>query len=596
VTTRRQSETSTQLQRESLSTPQGFLRRYIFSRDHKTIGIQYFFLALFSVFLGMALSWVMRIHVAWSTAGIWGLKHLSAVGAPGGVVTPEYYLSLLTLHGTIMIFFVLTTAPQSAFGNYFLPLQIGAEETAFPLLNMLSFWTTAAALMILVATLFVGDGPPQSGWTAYPPLSAVGQDAGPGLGMGQNLWIVSIGVFCIASLMGSINFIVTFMDMRCKGMSLTRLPLTCWSWFITAILTLLSFAVLLAAVILLLLDRTAGTSFFLPASLLVSGKIEPHSGGSPLLWQHLFWFFGHPEVYIAILPGFGIVSHLLAAFARNPILGYKVVVGCMMVIGFLSFVVWGHHMFVSGMSPFSGFLFSIPTIIISLPATITTLLWLGTIWGGKLHFNTSMMFCLGFISTFVTGGLSGILLAHPAVDSYLHATYFVVGHLHMVMGVSAIFAIFAATYYWYPKMFGRMLSERLGMIHFWLTFVGVYCIFMPMHVLGISGNPRRYAMLTDDFLIPLIPLHRFITVAALFTGAVQFIFLFNLFWSMFRGERAADNPWNATSLEWTVSSPPPPGNFAVLPVVHHGAYEYGETNLDRDFVMQSDGEDAQVKS
>ena len=596
MTTRRQSETSTQLQRESLSTPQGFLRRYIFSRDHKTIGIQYFFLALFSVFLGMALSWVMRIHVAWSTAGIWGLKHLSAVGAPGGVVTPEYYLSLLTLHGTIMIFFVLTTAPQSAFGNYFLPLQIGAEETAFPLLNMLSFWTTAAALMILVATLFVGDGPPQSGWTAYPPLSAVGQDAGPGLGMGQNLWIVSIGVFCIASLMGSINFIVTFMDMRCKGMSLTRLPLTCWSWFITAILTLLSFAVLLAAVILLLLDRTAGTSFFLPASLLVSGKIEPHSGGSPLLWQHLFWFFGHPEVYIAILPGFGIVSHLLAAFARKPILGYKVVVGCMMVIGFLSFVVWGHHMFVSGMSPFSGFLFSIPTIIISLPATITTLLWLGTIWGGKLHFNTSMMFCLGFISTFVTGGLSGILLAHPAVDSYLHATYFVVGHLHMVMGVSAIFAIFAATYYWYPKMFGRMLSERLGMVHFWLTFVGVYCIFMPMHVLGISGNPRRYAMLTDDFLIPLIPLHRFITVAALFTGAVQFIFLFNLFWSMFRGERAADNPWNATSLEWTVSSPPPPGNFAVLPVVHHVAYEYGETNLDRDFVMQSDGEDAQVKS
>jgi len=596
VTTRRQSETSTQLQRESLSTPQGFLRRYIFSRDHKTIGIQYFFLALFSVFLGMALSWVMRIHVAWSTAGIWGLKHLSAVGAPGGVVTPEYYLSLLTLHGTIMIFFVLTTAPQSAFGNYFLPLQIGAEETAFPLLNMLSFWTTAAALMILVATLFVGDGPPQSGWTAYPPLSAVGQDAGPGLGMGQNLWIVSIGVFCIASLMGSINFIVTFMDMRCKGMSLTRLPLTCWSWFITAILTLLSFAVLLAAVILLLLDRTAGTSFFLPASLLVSGKIEPHSGGSPLLWQHLFWFFGHPEVYIAILPGFGIVSHLLAAFARKPILGYKVVVGCMLAIGFLSFVVWGHHMFVSGMSPFSGFLFSIPTIIISLPATITTLLWLGTIWGGRLHFNTSMMFCLGFISTFVTGGLSGILLAHPAVDSYLHATYFVVGHLHMVMGVSAIFAIFAATYYWYPKMFGRMLSERLGMVHFWLTFVGVYCIFMPMHVLGISGNPRRYAMLTDDFLIPLIPLHKFITIAALLTGAVQSIFLFNLFWSMFRGERAADNPWNATSLEWTVSSPPPPGNFAEIPIVHHEAYEYGETNAGQDFVMQSDGEEVQVKS
>jgi cytochrome c oxidase subunit 1 len=299
-------------------------------------------------------------------------------------------------------------------------------------------------------------------------------------------------------------------------------------------------------------------------------------------------------VYIAILPGFGIVSHLLPTFARKPILGYKLVLGCMLAIAFLSFVVWGHHMFVSGMSPFSGFLFSIPTIIISLPATITTLLWLGTIWGGKLRFNTSMMFCLGFISTFITGGLSGILLAHPAVDAYLHATYFVVGHLHMVMGVSAIFAIFAATYYWFPKMFGRMLSERLGMIHFWLTFLGVYCIFMPMHVLGISGNPRRYAMLTDDFLVPMIPLHRFITIAALVTGAVQFVFLFNLLWSVFRGERVGANPWRATSLEWTMSSPPPIGNFTGLPTVFHGAYEYGETNIGRDFVLQSEPEDVQL--
>jgi cytochrome c oxidase subunit 1 len=579
-----------------IPSPKGFLRRYIFSTDHKTVGIQYFFLALFSVSIGMALSWVMRIHVAWSAVSIWGLQRLSPAGAPGGIVSPEYYLSLLTLHGTIMIFFVLTTAPQNAFGNYFLPLQIGAEETAFPILNMLSFWLTAAALLVLLATLFVKDGPPQSGWTAYPPLSAVGESAGPGLGMGQNLWIISIGIFCVASLMSSINFIVTFTDMRCEGMSLVRLPLTCWAWFITAILTLLSFAVLLAAVILLLLDRTAGTSFFLPGNLLVDGHLQPHSGGSPLLWQHLFWFFGHPEVYIAILPGFGIVSHLLATFSRKPILGYKLIVGCMLTIGFLSFVVWGHHMFVSGMSPFSGFLFSIPTIIISLPATITTLLWLGTLWGGKLHFNTSMMFCLGFISTFITGGLSGILLAHPAVDAYLHATYFVVGHLHMVMGVSAIFAIFAATYYWFPKMFGRMLNERLGMIHFWLTFVGVYCIFMPMHVLGISGNPRRYAMLTDDFLVGMIPLHKFITIAALATGAVQLVFLFNLLWSLVRGERASANPWKATSLEWTMSSPPSIGNFAELPTVFHGAYEFGETNVGRDFVLQSDPEDAQVTS
>jgi cytochrome c oxidase subunit I len=587
---------SSQIELRATSQTKGFLRTYVFSTDHKIVGIQYFFLSLFSVVLGMALSWVMRIHVAWSGARIFGLEHLSPAGAPGGVVTPEYYLSLMTLHGTIMIFFVLTLAPQNAFGNYFLPLQIGAEETAFPILNMLSFWTTLVALLVLLATLFVKDGPPISGWTAYPPMSAVGKDAGPGLGTGQNLWIVSIGIFCVASVVSSVNFIVTFIDMRCKGMSLMRLPLTCWAWFITAILSLLSFAVLLAAVVLLLLDRTAGTSFFLPAGLLVSGKIEPHSGGSPLLWQHLFWFFGHPEVYITILPGFGIVSHVLACFSRKPILGYRLVVGCMLVIGFLSFVVWGHHMFVSGMSPFSGFLFSIPTIIISLPATIATLLWLGTLWGGRLQFTTSMMFCLGFISTFVAGGLGGILLAHPAVDSYLHATYFVVGHLHMVMGVSAIFAIFAAIYFWYPKMFGRILSERLGMIHFGLTFVGVYCIFMPMHVLGFAGNPRRYAMLSDDFLLPLIPLHKFITVAALITGAVQFVFLFNLFWSMYKGERATANPWSATSLEWTTSSPAPAGNFIEPPVVNHEAYEYGETNLGHDFVMQSDPESVKVKS
>jgi cytochrome c oxidase subunit 1 len=586
---------SSQIDLRTISQTKGFLRSRIFSTDHKIVGLQYFFLSLFAVLVGMVLSWLMRIHVAWSGARILGLEHVSATGAPGGVMTPEYYLSLMTLHGTIMIFFVLTLAPQNAFGNYFLPLQIGAEETAFPILNMLSFWATSAALLVLLASFFVKDGPPISGWTAYPPMSAVGKDAGPGLGTGQNLWIVSIGVFSVASVVSSINFIVTFIDMRCRGMSLMRLPLTCWAWFITAILSFLSFAVLLAAVVLLLLDRTAGTSFFVPANLLVSGRIEPHAGGSPLLWQHLFWFFGHPEVYITILPGFGIVSHLLACFSRKPILGYRVVLGCMLAIGFLSFVVWGHHMFVSGMSPFSGFLFSIPTIIISLPATITTLLWLGTLWGGRLQFTTAMMFCLGFVSTFVTGGLGGILLAHPAVDSYLHATYFVVGHLHMVMGVSAIFAIFAGIYFWYPKMFGRMLSERLGLIHFGSTFVGVYCIFMPMHLLGLTGSPRRYAILSDDFLLPLISLHQFITVAALITGAVQFVFLFNLFWSMSRGERASANPWNATSLEWIVSSPPPALNFVESPIVNHGAYEYGKTNLGRDFVMQSDPESPQVK-
>ncbi|HWC16654.1 MAG TPA: cbb3-type cytochrome c oxidase subunit I [Terriglobales bacterium] len=573
-----------------------FMRKYVFSTDHKTIGIQYFFLSLFAVFLGMALSWVMRIHLAWGGVRVWGLQFLSQNGAPGGYVTPEYYLSLLTLHGTIMIFFVLTAAPQNAFGTYFLPLQIGAEEAAFPILNMLSLWLTALALAVLIATLFVGDGPPISGWTAYPPLSALGADAGPGLATGQTLWILSIGIFCIASMLSSLNFIVTFIDMRCEGMALMRVPLTCWAWFITAILILLSFAVLLAAVILLLLDRTAGTSFFLPANLLVSGKMEPHSGGSPLLWQHLFWSFGHPEVYIAILPGFGIVSHLLACFSRKPVLGYKVILGCMLAIGFLSFIVWGHHMFVSGMSPFSGFLFSIPTIIISLPATITTLLWLGTLWGGRLQFTTPMMFCLGFISTFITGGLSGILLSHPTIDAYLHATYFVVAHLHMVMGVSAIFAIFAATYFWFPRIFGRMLNERLGLVHFGLTFVGVYCIFIPMHFLGLEGSPRRYAMLTDEFLRPAVSLHRFITIAVLATGAAQLIFLFNLFWSMFKGEKTSANPWNATSLEWTSTCAAPFTNAAKERIfVYHGPYEYGETSNDRDFIYQSEGPEVKFK-
>src|SRR5579885_3409326 len=553
--------------------PRGFWRTHVFSVDHKVIGRQYLDLALVAVCTGMVLSWLMRLHLAWPDLPIPGLAKLSPNGAAGGVITPEYYLSLMTMHGTIMVFFVLTTAPFAGFGNYFLPIQVGAEDMAFPRINMLSFWVTLLAFLVLIASFFVADGPALSGWTAYAPLSAVGKDAGPGQGLGQTLWAVSIAIFCIAQLLGSLNFITTTLDLRTKGMSLARLPYSTWAWFITSVIGLVAFAVLLPACILLILDRVAGTSFFVPAGLVISDRLQPHAGGSPLLWQHLFWFFGHPEVYIAILPGFGIVSHLIACFARKPILGYKVILGCMLAIGFLSFVVWGHHMFVSGMNPFSGFLFSIPTIIISLPSTIVTLLWLGTLWGGRLHFSTAMMFCLGFISTFITGGLSGILLAHPAIDSYLHATYFVVGHFHMVMGVSAIFAIFAATYFWFPKMFGRMMSERLGALHFGLTFIGVYCIFLPMHVMGMQGSPRRYAMLTDDFLQSTVAMHQFITIAAIAAGAVQFVFLFNLFWSMFKGKEASANPWNATSLEWLVRSPAPLISFAgELPVIRYGPY------------------------
>ena len=567
--------------------PKGFIWKYVFSLDHKVIGKQYYFLALLAVVVGMVLSWLIRVRMVWPSARIPGLDKLSPVGAPGGVMTPEYYLSLLTLHGTLMIFFVLTTAPQSGFGNYFLPLQIGAEDMAFPRLNMLSFWTTFVGLAVLLSTFFVTDGPPISGWTAYPPLSAVGSAAGPGEGLGQDLWVISIAIFCIGALLGALNFIATTLDLRTRGMKLMRMPLTCWAWFVTAVLGLLSFAVLFGACVLLLLDRVGGTSFFTPGGLIVSDKIIPHTGGSPLLWQHLFWFFGHPEVYIAILPGMGITSHILSCFSRKPIFGYKVMAASLMTIGFLSFTVWGHHMFVSGMSPYSGFTFSIFTMAIGVPSAIKTFNWLGTLWGGKLRFTSAMLFSIGFVSLFVTGGLSGIFLAQPAVDSYLHATYFVVGHFHMVMGVAAIFAMFAGTYFWFPKMFGRMMNETLGKIHFWITFVGAYCIFMPMHFLGLAGNPRRYSEFIVEFLKPLIPVHEFMTISALITGAAQFIFLFNLFWSMFKGEKASTNPWEATSLEWTVPSPPPFDNFGGKhPVVYHGAYEYGVPGAEKDYIMQ----------
>ncbi|HXI40332.1 MAG TPA: cbb3-type cytochrome c oxidase subunit I [Bryobacteraceae bacterium] len=570
--------------------PTGFIRRYIFSLDHKVIGIQYYFLALFSVFLGMGLSLLMRYHMVYPDAKVAWFEKLWPTGAAGGIMTPELYLSLMTMHGTIMVFFVLTTAPQSGFGNYFLPIQIGAEDMAFPVLNMLSFWTTFLALVVMVAAFFVPGGAPLSGWTAYPPLSAVGPLSGPGEGLGQTLWVFSIAIFCGASLMGAINFIATTIDLRCKGMSMMRLPLTCWSWFVTAILGLLGFAVLLAAGVLLLLDRMAGTSFFLPAGLVVNDQILNHKGGSPLLWQHLFWFFGHPEVYIAILPGMGVASQLLSTFSRKPIFGYRAMVYAILGIGFLGFFVWGHHMFMSGMNPYSAMAFSILTMSIGVPSAIKTFNWIGTLWGGRIRFETAMLFALGFVSLFVTGGISGIFLGQPALDLYFHDTYFVVGHFHMIMGVAAIFGMFAGTFYWFPKMFGRMMNETLGKIHFYLTFIGVYAIFTPMHFLGIAGNPRRYADFTNfEFMGKLMPVHTFMTWAAILTATAQIIFVFNLVWSMKKGRTAPVNPWEATTIEWTIPSPPPFDNFAGKhPVVNHGPYEYSVPGAPKDYIMQTD--------
>jgi cytochrome c oxidase subunit I len=567
--------------------PTGFIRKYVFSTDHKVIGIQYFFLALTSVVVGMVLSVLMRFHLLWPGAKVPFLQ--------GGVMTQAQYLSLVTMHGTMMVFFVLTTAPQAGFGNYFLPIQIGAPDMAFPHLNMLSFWVTFLAFVSLIAAFFVPDGAPISGWTAYTPLSGIGQATGPGEGWGQTMWIVSISLFCLASLLGALNFIATLIDMRAPGMSLMRMPLTCWGWFVTAILTLLAFGVLLAGGILLFLDRTAGTSFFLPAGLVLTDQLQPHSGGSPLLWQHLFWFFGHPEVYIAILPGMGVASHVLSTFCRKPIFGYKAMVIAMNAIGFLGFVVWGHHMFVSGMSPYSAFAFSVMTMAIGVPSAIKTFNWLGTLWGSRIHFDVPMLFALGFVSLFVSGGLSGLFLAQPAVDNLLHATYYVVAHFHLVMGVASIFGMFAATYFWFPKMFGRMMNPTLGKIHFWFTFVGAYCIFMPMHFLGLAGGIRRYADYTAiSYLQPLRPLTMFVTYAAFVTVTAQLVFLFNLFWSLKKGAVAEKNPWHATTLEWSIPSPPPHDNFGGhYPSVYRGPYEFSVPGVREDFIPQ-DLEPSQV--
>jgi len=564
----------------AMPAPTGFISKYVFSLDHKVIGIQYFLLALAAVCIGIVLSVLMRFHLVWPNA------HLPFI--TGGIMTPEQYLGLLTMHGTIMVFFVLTTAPQSGFGNYFLPIQIGAADMAFPRLNMLSFWTTFLAFIAILAAFFVPGGSPISGWTAYPPLSGIGQATGPGEGWGQTMWIVSIALFCGASLMGALNFIATVIDLRAPGMTLMRMPLTVWAWFVTAILGLLAFGVLLAAGILLLLDRSAGTSFFVPAAEVVTDTLLNHKGGSPILWQHLFWFFGHPEVYIAILPGMGVASHLLSTFSRKPIYGYRAMAYAMCGIGFLGFMVWGHHMFVSGMSPYSGFAFSVLTMAIGVPSAIKTFNWLGTIWNGKIQFTSPMMFALGFVSLFVSGGLSGLFLAQPAVDNRLHATYYVVAHFHLVMGVAAIFGIFGATYFWYPKMFGRMMSEPLGKLHFWITFAGAYCIFMPMHFIGIAGAIRRYADYTGvQYLAQFQPVHKFMTIAAFITAIGQLIFIWNFFWSLKHGAKASDNPWHATTLEWSTATPPPHDNFGGhYPSVYRGPYEFSVPGVTEDYIPQ----------
>src|SRR6266550_1083373 len=529
----------------------GFWRKYVFSTDHKIIGIQYLITAMAMAVVGGLLSMLMRYQLAWPTSLSPIMAKIFPVAFNGGIMEPGFYISLVTMHGTIMVFFLFTAVLTGGFGNFLIPLQIGARDMAFPFLNALSYWVFLLSCIVIFSALFVAGGAPLGGWTAYAPLSAV-PEAGPGQGLGLTLWITAISLFAVSGLMGGLNYITTILTMRTRGMSMMRLPLTQWSLLITAILGLLAFPVLLAAAILLVFDRTGGTSFFVPAGIIMNQMPLDHSGGHPLLWQHLFWFFGHPEVYIVILPAMGMASDILSTFCRKPIFSYRMMVYSMSAIAVLSFIVWGHHMFVSGMNPFLGSVFTLTTLLIAVPSAIKTFNWLGTVWGARIRFTAAGLFAIGFVSMFVSGGLSGIFLGTSAADIQLQDTAFVVAHFHLVMAVAPLFAAFGGLYFWFPKMFGRFMNETLGKIHFWLTFIGVYCVFFPMHILGIGGQMRRiYDPTQYVFLRPQQSVNVFISVSAFILASAQLIFLYNFFVSIFAGKRVMErNPWHANGVEW----------------------------------------------
>ena len=568
----------------------GFWRKYVFSTDHKIIGIQYMITAMAMAVIGGLLSMLMRLQLAWPSQQWPSLEKIFPVAFAGSVMEPGFYVSLVTMHGTIMVFFLFTAMLTGAFGNFLIPLQIGARDMAFPFLNALSYWVFLLSCIVIISALFVAGGAPLGGWTAYAPLSALGEASGPGEGAGMTLWITALALFTVSGLMGGLNYVTTILTMRTKGLSMMRLPLTQWSLLITAILGLLAFPVLLAAAILLLFDRAGGTSFFIPSGIIMNNRLLGNSGGHSLLWQHLFWFFGHPEVYIVILPAMGMASDILSTFCRKPIFSYKMMVYSMASIAGLSFIVWGHHMFVSGMSPFLGSVFTITTLIIAVPSAVKTFNWLGTVWGARIRFTSAALFSIGFISVFVSGGLSGIFLGSSAADIYLQDTYFVVAHFHLVMAIAPLFAAFAGIYYWFPKMFGRYMNETLGKLHFWASLIGVYAVFFPMHILGITGHMRRiYDPLFYDFLKPDKEMNIFISVAAFALAAVQLVFLANFFGSIYAGRRVKENnPWHATTLEWETPCPTGHGNFGdELPVVHRWAFDYSVPGAKNDFVPQT---------
>ena len=552
-----------------------FIRKYVFSTDHKVIAIQFLLYSLVFLTLGGLLAMAIRWQLGFPGQPMPGGQALLGRGAPGGVVDPRFYLGLVSMHGTFMIFFAIMPLLVGAFANYLIPLKIGAPDMAFPTLNMWSFWLMIPAGVLAVAALVAEGGAPSAGWTGYAPLS--NSPLYTGVSAGQVFWCLAIAVFALSSLLGSVNYITTVINLRARGMTLMRMPLSVWALFITAILAILAVPILAGAIIMLLFDQVVGTHFYLPSG-----------GGQPLLWQHLFWFFGHPEVYILILPAMGIVSEVIANGSRKPIFGYTSMVFALCAIAFLGWLVWGHHMFQSGMNPTLGTSFMVSTILIAVPTAIKVFNWLGTMWRGNIQFHPAMLNAIAFVAMFVIGGLSGIFMAAAPVDMYIHDTYFIVAHIHYVLFGGSLFAIFAGIYFWFPKMFGRMMNERLGKVHFVLTFVFYNCVFFPMHLLGIAGQMRRiYDPNTYEFLRPLQPLNTFISISAFLLFASQLPFVWNLFHSMFRGPKAEKNPWRDNGLEWTTSSPPPHGNFETPPVVYHGPYEFSRPDMEEDFLPQN---------
>lgn len=566
---------------------ESFISKYVFSQDHKMIARQFLITGMIWAIIGGLFSVLFRLQLGYPDQTFPFLEDIFGKWAQGGKISPDFYYALVTMHGTILVFFVLTAGLSGTFANLLIPLQIGARDMASPFLNMLSYWFFFGASIVMFSSLFVQTGPAAGGWTIYPPLSALGQ-ASEGSKIGMDMWLVSMALFIVSSLLGGLNYISTILNMRTKGLSMTRLPLTIWALFFTAVLGVLSFPVLLSGAILLLFDRNLGTSFYL-SDIVVKGEILPNEGGSAILFQHLFWFLGHPEVYIILLPAMGMVSEVMSVNARKPIFGYMAMVVSLFAICVLAFLVWAHHMFVTGLNPFLGAFFVLLTLLIAIPSAIKVFNWLTTLWRGNLRFTPAMLFAIGFVSLFISGGLTGIFLGNSTLDIHLHDTYFVVAHFHIVMGVASFFGMFAGVYHWFPKMYGRYLNNTMAYIHFWVTLVGAYLIFWPMHYQGFAGMPRRYYDYSNwESFKQFIELNRFISSVAMIVFAAQLLLVFNFFYSIFKGRKVtSENPWGANTLEWTTPVNPGHGNWpGEIPEVHRWPYDYGKDG--RDFIPQTE--------